>query len=492
MAGTGCGPRGVRDVHRAPTAGTTRTVVALGRRIRLGKGALRSPAGGSPHHPVCRPLEYRMLDRSEAEHAAEHFKPQWRSCAPGPCTRSRPAPGEALAGLLCEAMERGRGVSRRAFAHLRATAPAVLAEASDTRAGSREETPDGLRGARGTRGRGGRRDGGRRGRLEDGARALRGRATARAARPSSSRPSPRSCSTMRRRGRAPVRWPAVLIEARSGLRYWETDEAPYVLELCEGAELCPPGHGGGRAGRGRAHRPRGAPSRRCTSADAPGSFEASCAPCSDGRCSRGPPGTTPRSPRPGRSRPAPGRGAGAVGGARRLHRRRARGGDRVDARSPRPVGRVRRRGCRAQRTHRRRPSPGARRCVCGGPAGTHPGRGPPSGRGSWRRWRSPWTTRGPRPLAPCAAKRPAAPPSRSVPTPRCCATSRGTGCTPPHGGGGGRSTPGGWRVWTLRTAPVETMRLSDVEMERLARGRRKGRPGGDLRRMGGLGGPTSG
>lgn len=69
------------------------------------------------------------------------------------------------------------------------------------------------------------------------------------------------------------------------------------------------------------------------------------------------------------------------------------------------------------------------------PAGERGAGGPGGPRGPSRRTGVP--------LAPCAAWAPTAPPSRSVPTPRCCEASRGFGCTPPHGGGGGRSKPGG-------------------------------------------------
>ena len=38
---------------------------------------------------------------------------------------------------------------------------------------------------------------------------------------------------------------AVLNAARVGLRGWETEDAPYVLNLCEGMEACPWGMEGG-------------------------------------------------------------------------------------------------------------------------------------------------------------------------------------------------------------------------------------------------------
>ena len=83
--------------------------------------------------------------------------------------------GEALAGLLCEAMERDGGLSRRAFSYLRSSAPTVLAEAFDAKAGSRDETPMDLVGLTAVDAGG---DGGRRGRLDGGARTLRAAAGA--------------------------------------------------------------------------------------------------------------------------------------------------------------------------------------------------------------------------------------------------------------------------------------------------------------------------
>ena len=148
------------------------------------------------------------------------------------------AAGEALAGLLCEAMERDGGLSRRAFAHLRATAPAVLAEAFDAKAGSRDETPMDLVGLAALGGEAAE------GMVGDAAdlKAVLETCAARQG-PGGEAVFVTALSALvfgdastRARAR---RVAAILIEARPGLRYWETDEEPYVLELCEGAEVCP-------------------------------------------------------------------------------------------------------------------------------------------------------------------------------------------------------------------------------------------------------------
>ena len=148
------------------------------------------------------------------------------------------AAGKALAGLLCEAMERDGGLSRRAFAHLRATAPAVLAEAFDAKAGSRDETPMDLVGLAAL---GGEAAEGMVGDVAD-LKAVLETCAARQG-PGGEAVFVAALSALvfgdapaRARGRAVA---VILIEARPGLRYWETDEEPYVLELCEGAEVCP-------------------------------------------------------------------------------------------------------------------------------------------------------------------------------------------------------------------------------------------------------------
>ena len=148
------------------------------------------------------------------------------------------APDEALAGLLCEAIERDGGLSRRAFAHLRATAPAVLAEAFDAKAGSRDETPMDLVGLAAL---GGAAAAGMVGDVADletvlGLCAVRQGPGGEAVFVAALSGLVFGDAPARARARAVA---GALIEARPGLRYWETDEAPYVLELCEGAEVCP-------------------------------------------------------------------------------------------------------------------------------------------------------------------------------------------------------------------------------------------------------------
>ena len=135
-------------------------------------------------------------------------------------------------------MERNGGLSRRAFAHLQATAPAVLAEAFDAKAGSRVETPMDLVGLAAL---GGEATEGMVGDAADLKTVLERGAARRG--PGGESVFVAALSALvfgdapeRARARAVA---AALIEARPGLRYWETDEAPYVLELCEGAEVCP-------------------------------------------------------------------------------------------------------------------------------------------------------------------------------------------------------------------------------------------------------------
>ena len=146
--------------------------------------------------------------------------------------------GEALAGLLCEAMERDGGLSRRAFAHLRARAPAVLAEALDTEAGAGGRTPMDLVGLAAFEGEGAE------GMMRDVA-DLKAVLEVCAARhgPGGERlfagvlfPVVFDDAPVRARARAVA---GALIEARPGLGAWQTDGQPYVLVLCEGAEACP-------------------------------------------------------------------------------------------------------------------------------------------------------------------------------------------------------------------------------------------------------------
>ena len=181
------------------------------------------------------PAETAALGRARAVHALSTGNGLERIDA---ALAEGDAPGEALAGALCEAMERDGGVSRRAFAHLRATAPAVLAEAFDTKAGSRDETPMDRVGLAAL---GGEAAEGMVGDVAD-LKAVLERCAARQG-PGGESVFPVALSALvfgdtpeRARARAVA---AILIEARPGLRYWETDEAPYVLELCEGAEVCP-------------------------------------------------------------------------------------------------------------------------------------------------------------------------------------------------------------------------------------------------------------
>ena len=190
--------------------------------LRCGAGALT-------------PAETAALGRARAVHALSTGTGLERIDA---ALAGGEAAGETLAGLLCEAMERDGGLSRRAFAHLRATAPAVLAEAFDTKAGSRDETPMDLVGLAAL---GGEAAEGMVGDVAD-LKAVLETCAARQG-PGGEAVFVAALSALvfgdtpeRTRARAVA---AILIEARPGLRYWETDEEPYVLELCEGAEVCP-------------------------------------------------------------------------------------------------------------------------------------------------------------------------------------------------------------------------------------------------------------
>ena len=181
------------------------------------------------------PAETAALERARAVHALSTGTGLERIDA---ALAGGEAPGEALARALCEAMERDGGLSRRAFAHLRGTAPAVLAEAFDTKAGSRDETPMDLVGLAAL---GGEAAEGMVGDLAD-LKAVLGLCAARQE-PSVESVFVAALSALvfgdapeRARARAVA---AILINARPVLRYWETDEAPYVLELCEGAVVCP-------------------------------------------------------------------------------------------------------------------------------------------------------------------------------------------------------------------------------------------------------------
>ena len=208
-------------VRALPGSAGLEGVEALGD-LRGGTGALTA-------------AETAALERARAVHALSTGTRLERVDA---AVAGGDAPSEALAGLLCEAMERDGGLSRCAFAHLRATAPAVLAEAFDTKAGSRDETPMDLVGFAAL---GGEAAEGMVGDVAD-LKVVLGLCAVRQG-PGGEFVFVAALSGLVF-GDAPARARAravagALIEARPGLRYWETDEAPYVLELCEGVAVCP-------------------------------------------------------------------------------------------------------------------------------------------------------------------------------------------------------------------------------------------------------------
>lgn len=190
--------------------------------LRGGEGALET-------------AEMEALKRARAVHALSTGTALERIDA---ALAGRETSGEALAKLLCEAIERDGGLTERAFAHLRASAPAALAEALDAKACAREETPMDLVGLVALRGDS------TQGMMDDVA-ALKAVLEVCAAREGSGGEVVFFVALSRVVfGDAPERArartvAAVLIEARPGLRAWETDEEPYVLELCEGAEVRP-------------------------------------------------------------------------------------------------------------------------------------------------------------------------------------------------------------------------------------------------------------
>ena len=133
------------------------------------------------------------------------------------------------------------------------------------------------------------------------------------------------------------------------------------------------------------------------------------------------------------------------------------------------VVRVRRRRRRAHRAHRHRPPSGAHRRVCGGLASAHCGRGRRAARllaavaePLGDAWKTPdCTVRGEAPDGATLEVRPHSAVLRKLSWVRVRTTARGRR----------------WeldtfrlRVWRLRTGAVETMRLSDTEMQRLAPG----------------------
>ena len=283
------------------------------------------------------------------------------------------APSEALAGLLCEAMERDGGLSRCAFAHLRATAPAVLAEAFDTKAGSRDETPMDLVGFAAL---GGEAAEGMVGDVAD-LKVVLGLCAVRQG-PGGEFVFVAALSGLVF-GDAPARARAravagALIEARPGLRYWETDEAPYVLELCEGVAVCPWAMAGdARAEVERiAHAvlPRGGALRRRPRL-LRGLVRTALGRAVLARATARDPALAPAWTVP----PAPGEEP-VLWAALALS---IAAGPEVQTGwtrdAPRPMGGVRRRGRRAHRAHRRRPSLGAHPGIYRGPTGTHPARG---------------------------------------------------------------------------------------------------------------------
>ena len=430
------------------------------------------------------PAETAALGRARAVHALSTGNGLERIDA---ALAEGDAPGEALAGALCEAMERDGGVSRRAFAHLRATAPAVLAEAFDTKAGSRDETPMDRVGLAAL---GGEAAEGMVGDVAD-LKAVLERCAARQG-PGGESVFPVALSALvfgdtpeRARARAVA---VILIEARPGLRYWETDEAPYVLELCEGAEVCP----WAMAGDARAEVERIAhavlPQGRALH-DRPRLLR-SLVRTRLGRAvlaqaTRRDPALAPAWTVP----PAPGEEpvlwaalAACIAAGPEVETGWTR-----DA--PAPWGVCDARANRAHRAHRRRPSPGTHRSVCGGPAGAHSGRrrgagvargcaGEAGGRwmGRTRSHRAPRGRRRRRPRGPTPHRRAAEP--LLVP-----GAHHRTGAAV-----GGRH---------LAAAGVEAAHRAgrDHAPERCrdgaARpGRREGRPGGDLRRLGGRGRAT--
>ena len=181
------------------------------------------------------PAETAALERARAVHALSSGTGLERIHA---ALAGREAPGEALGKLLCEAIDRDGGLTERAFAHLRATVPAALAEALDAKAASGRNTPMDLVGLAAIRGDAAQ------GMMNDLA-SLKAVLNVCAARKG---PGGKALFVAALSwavfGDAPGRPRAravagALVEARPGLRGWETDETPYVLHLCEGTEVVP-------------------------------------------------------------------------------------------------------------------------------------------------------------------------------------------------------------------------------------------------------------
>ena len=155
--------------------------------------------------------------------------------------------GEALAGMLREAMERDAGLTKSAFAHLRATAPEVLARALDAEETASGKTPLDLIAMAVLRGTAPEAAEGMAGDMES----LMDALDACAARQGPGGHYAFGAALWqvvfgdgpaRTRARAVA---TTLDAARPGLRGWETDGAPYVLNLCEGMEARPWAMAGG-------------------------------------------------------------------------------------------------------------------------------------------------------------------------------------------------------------------------------------------------------